>query len=74
MFRPGFETAQKSKAASINLTLAAVELDAEELLRSCASSFVHGEGRRDANRANLLEARAPRSQRAADGINRQLFV
>jgi hypothetical protein len=68
MFRPGFETAQKSKAASINLTLAAVELDAEDLLRSCASSFVHDEERRDANQAHLLEVGAPK--RAADDINR----
>lgn len=65
------ETRSKtSKAASIKLTLAAVGLDADELLRSCASGRVHNEERRDANRAHLLEVRAPLLGCAADDINR----
>jgi hypothetical protein len=68
MFRPGLKAAQKSKAASIKLTLAAVGLDAYLLLRSCASSWVHNKERLDAGRAHLLELRAPK--RAADNINR----
>jgi hypothetical protein len=59
---------KKSKAASIKLTLAAVGLDACELLRSCTSSLVHNGERRDAKRAHLLEVGAPK--RAADDINR----
>jgi hypothetical protein len=66
---PGLRPPKKSKAASINLTLAAVELDAEELLRSYAGSFDHEE-RRDTILAKLLEVRAPGLGRAADDINR----
>jgi hypothetical protein len=61
---------KKSKAASIKLTLAAIGLDAIELLRSCTSGFVHNEKRREANRAHLLEVRAPGLGRRADNINR----
>jgi hypothetical protein len=58
---------KKSKAASIKLTLAAVGLDAYELLRSCTSGFVHNKERR-VDRAHPLEVGAP--GRAADDINR----
>jgi hypothetical protein len=68
MFRLGLKAAQKTKATSINLTLAAVGLDAYELLRSRTSSLVHNGERRDANRAHLLEVVAPK--RAADDIDR----
>jgi hypothetical protein len=61
---------KKSKAASIKLTLAAVGLDADNLLRSCTSSFVHNKERHNAYRADLLEVRATRLKRRADNINR----
>jgi hypothetical protein len=61
-----FKRPKKSKAASIKLTLAAVGLDADELLRSGTSSFVHDEERSHASRAHLLEVGAPK--RAADWI------
>jgi hypothetical protein len=71
MFRTGLKAAQKSKAASIKLTLAAVGLDAYELLGSCTSSLVHNKERLEASRTDLLEVGAPK--RHADGFNR-LFV
>jgi len=49
------------------LTLAAVGLDAYELLGSGASSFVHNEERVEATRAHLLEVGAPK--RAADDFD-----
>jgi hypothetical protein len=58
---------KKSKAASIKLTLAAVGLDAYELLGSGASSFVHNEERVEATRAHLLEVGAPK--RTADDFD-----
>jgi hypothetical protein len=66
MFLPGLKRPKNSKAASIKLTLAAVELDADELLGPGTSSFVHDEERGESSRAHLLEVGAPK--RAADGV------
>jgi len=49
---------EKSKAASIKLTLAAVTLDADILLRPCTNGLIHDRSRRKAGRARLRE-RAP---------------
>jgi hypothetical protein len=62
---------KNQKPPASNLTLAAVGLDAYELLRSCTSSFVHDKERR-VNRAHLLQEGAP--GRAADDINRWFGV
>jgi hypothetical protein len=59
---------KKSKAASIKLTLAAVVLDADKLLRSGARGLVHNKRRRDGNRANLLEVITPKRRCAADYV------
>jgi hypothetical protein len=71
LFRPGFETAPKIKAASIKVTLAAVVLDAENYSRSCASVLLHDGEQRDVNR---LEAAAPRARCARDDINSYIVI
>ena len=73
MVRPGQKLPKKSKAASIKLTLAAVGLDAYELLRSVARSLVHNKERRDAGGAPLREVGTPKCS-AADFTNLFEFV